>query len=132
MVRAGRAEGQVTRIGGVHEHLRGEVVDADVTRPGHRPGHARLGRVAGQARPHVIAGLRARFEKATAFEKRVGLEHGGDAHVALQRHAADGGHAMTGAQRALLDELLQRIGEASVERRGFGRDERLDHGGSWC
>jgi hypothetical protein len=132
VVRAGGAEGHVARVGGVHEHLRGEIVDADVAGSGHRSGHAWLGRVARQAWTHVVAGLRTGLEETAAFEQRVGLQYGGDADVALQRHASHGGHAVAGAQCALLDELLQGVGETGVERSGLGRDERLDHGGSGC
>ena len=122
------AEGNVARIGGEHDDLGGEVVDADVAGLGHGLGHARFKGGAREARADVVAGLRAGFDAAAVFEKGVGLEDGGDAHVALERHAADRGEAVAGTQRALIDELLERAREFDVEGRGTGGGERLDHG----
>ena len=125
-VGAGGAEGDVGGVRGEGEDLGGEVVDADVAGLGHGLGHARLGRGAGQAGADVVAGLGAGFDEAAVFEEGVGLEDGGDADVALEGHAADGGEPVAGAQGALVDEMLEGAREFDVERRGGG--ERLDHG----
>ena len=47
---------------------------------------------------------------------------------ALERHSPHGGNAVTGAERALFDELLQRVGQLDVERWRGWLGEGLDHG----
>lgn len=83
-----------------------------------------------QSRAHVIAGLWARFDPAAVLEDGVVLEHGGDTHIALQRHAADARQPVAGPERALLDELREGTRELDVERRGGGGRQGLDHGSS--
>ena len=116
----GGGERHVVRIQRQLPHLRGQVAQADIGGPRHGPRHAGLGHAEERARPHVVAALRPRLKVAAVLEQRVGLQHGGDAHSALERHAPHGRHAVARPQRVLLDEPEQRRREFGVER--LGRD----------
>jgi len=128
MVRTGGAEGNVARVDGQGQHLGGEVVHADIAWLGHRAGHAWLGGVARQPRADIVTRLRTRLHPAAVFEECVGLEHSRDAHIALERHPADGRQPVAGAQGPLFDQLFEGTGQLNIERRRCGCREGLDHG----
>ena len=118
VVRAGGGERDVIGILGELPHPRHQVAQADVGGPGHGPGHARFGDTEQRARAHIIAALRPGLEIAAVLEQHVGLQDGGDAHAALEGHAADRRHAVSGAQGVLLNEPQQRCGDSCIERPG--------------
>ena len=121
VVGARRTEGHVVVVLRVVHHLGGEIVHPDVGGLGHGLGHAGLGGQAGRTRPHIITGLWPGLEEAAVFEHSVGLEHRGDTHIALPRHDPDRRHPVARTQRALLNEVLERVGQLDVERPGAVR-----------
>jgi hypothetical protein len=101
----------------MREHRIGERVHL------HRKGASRRARRLGlrdgsQVAAHVVTGLRPRFDDAAVLEPLVGLQYRGHADALLPGQAAHRGDAVTGAQRARADQLVDLFGNLLVERHG--------------
>ena len=78
---------------------------------------ARLWRGLSAGPAHIEAGLWSRLDESDVLQVHVGLHDGRDAHLRRAAHAAHGGNAVVGAQRAGGDLCFDQAGDAFVQER---------------
>ena len=76
------------------------------------------GQAAAEPGPDEIAGLRARFDQAAAFQQVIGLGHGDRADAMAAAGLADRRQAVAGSQHAVGDQLFRLLGKILITAHG--------------